>query len=135
MKDRTHALSSGSLACTVAARGEGIATAHVNSTRSLPSLGSRSSFAVEVRYSGAMNVLRIIFFVCVCVCLERNDARTPAPTTVRGATHKEEGAWTQCRHRNGAQAGPARGITLLKLTDKQYQSKPPRKMFYKRAPP
>ena len=32
--------------------------------------------------------------VCVCVCLERNSARTPALTTVKGATHKEAGAWT-----------------------------------------
>ena len=29
--------------------------------------------------------------LCVCVCLERNDARPPAPTTVRGATHTVPG--------------------------------------------
>ena len=42
------------------------------------------------------------------MCLERNDARTPAPTTVRvrGATHKEAGAWTQCTpQRRASRAG------------------------------
>ena len=42
----------------------------------------------------------------MCVYLERNSARTPAPTTVKGATHKEAGAWTllvwlcACAHRS-----------------------------------